>query len=125
VIHRIQQLILVGIIAEAKINKAEEKHQIPSWEDAVHRAQNKNKNSRWQIEAVLEKRWLKEFCKISRGFRCYTHYRIEKDTSKFKKSKRQKSHALQKDEVRVEYSKSLDFGGQCVCNLSGVFNRVL
>ncbi len=54
VLHRIEQLVLVGEVAENKVYKAEEKDKDAMREDAVHDADNENEECLWQVEAIFE-----------------------------------------------------------------------
>ncbi len=64
VLHRVEQLVLVGEVAKNEVYKAEEKDKDAVRKDAVHNADNEDEECLWQIEAIFEDRRLHQLGEI-------------------------------------------------------------
>jgi hypothetical protein len=77
----------ISIIPEDKIYQPEEKYHITRGKNAVHEAEDKDEDSRWQVKAVLEQRRLDQLCIVSWRFGTHQSDGIEGDATKFQEPK--------------------------------------
>lgn len=60
-IHRVEELVFVDEIPDDKVEQAKKQHKPRAWQDAVHNANDKDKQGLRKVEAITEDRWLHQF----------------------------------------------------------------
>lgn len=60
-IHRVEELVFVDESSDDKVEQAKKQHKPGAWQDAVHDANDKDKQGLRKVEAITEDRWLDQF----------------------------------------------------------------